>query len=136
VPWPLSSSPSSATWRACRHCSGSGCGRFFAADTRHGPIRLLADGPADGPKRYVHQAVPYESLIVVGSVTTGKTQILCPSRASCRKPQYTHSHPYFSPDSRWVIFNTQEDGVPQVAAARVPEGLLEELDGHSKQENR
>ena len=99
------------------------------ADTRHGPIERIADQPADSAERYAHQPIAYESLIVVGSIATGKTSILCPSKAICRKPQYTHPHPYFSPDSKWVIFNTQADGVPQVAAARVPDGLLAELDG-------
>jgi len=110
------------------HPNSSRCGRYFVADTRHGPIQINTDKTKDSVERYVHQPIPYESLIVVGSVATGKTRILCPSKARCKKPQYTHPHPYFSPDSKWVIFNTEKDGIPQVAAARVPAGLLEELD--------
>ncbi|MHC4639694.1 MAG: hypothetical protein ACYTBV_19685 [Planctomycetota bacterium] len=110
------------------HCNSSHDGRFFVADTRHGPIRAIGGQSANDPRRYIHQPVEYESLIVVGSVATGKTRILCPSKATCKKPQYTHPHPYFSPDSKWVIFNTEGDGLPKVAAARVPDGLLAELD--------
>jgi hypothetical protein len=114
------------------HCNSSRCGRYFVADTRHGPIKLNADKPKDSEERYTHQPIPYESLIIIGSVATGKTRILCPSKAVCKKPQYTHSHPYFSPDSKWVIFNTEQDGIPHVAAARVPDGLLAELDSSTK----
>jgi hypothetical protein len=110
------------------HCNSSRDGRFFVADTRHGPIRAIGGRTANDPRRYTHQPIEYESLIIVGSVSTGKTRILCPSKATCQKPQYTHPHPYFSPDSKWVIFNTNEDGVPKVAAARVPDGLPAELD--------
>jgi hypothetical protein len=31
-----------------------------------------------------------------------------------------------------VIFNTKEDGLPKVAAARLPDGLLAELDKNLK----
>ena len=43
-------------------------------------------------------------------------------------PQYTHPHPYFTPDCRWVIFNSDRTGIPQIYAARVPGGLLESLE--------
>ncbi|MGC9318054.1 MAG: hypothetical protein ACP5KN_08465 [Armatimonadota bacterium] len=66
--------------------------------------------------------------IVVGSIRTGRSRVLCDSMASIGRPQYTHPHPYFSPDRRWVIFNSDRDGVPRPYAASVPEGLLEELD--------
>ncbi len=87
------------------HPNASRDGRFFVSDTR-----------GDG--------VP----IVVGSIKTGKNRVLCRSGASLSTPQYTHPHPYFSPDCRWVIFNSDRTGIPHVFAARVPEGLLEELD--------
>jgi len=66
--------------------------------------------------------------IVVGSLHTGRNRVLCQSGSSCGRPQYTHPHPYFTPDCRWVIFNSDRTGIPQVHAARIPEGLLEGLD--------
>ncbi len=86
------------------HPNASRDGRFFVSDARPG------------------------NLIVVGSIKTGRNRVLCPSQSSFSSPQYTHPHPYFSPDCRWVIFNSDRTGVPHVHAARVPDGLLEELD--------
>ncbi|HUS80459.1 MAG TPA: hypothetical protein VM283_04265 [Armatimonadota bacterium] len=88
------------------HPNASRDGRFFVSDTR----------------------TPDGVLLVVGSIRTGRTRVLCDSRATLSAPQYTHPHPYFSPDCRWVIFNSDGSGLPNVCAARVPDGMLEELD--------
>lgn len=87
------------------HPNASRDGRFFVSDTRE-----------DGHP------------IVVGSVRSGRSRVLCISGASIGRPQYTHPHPYFSPDRRWVIFNSDRDGIPRPYAASVPDGLLEELE--------
>ncbi len=87
------------------HPNASRDGRFFVSDTRE---------PGHP--------------IVVGSMRTGRSRVLCTSGASIGRPQYTHPHPYFSPDCRWVIFNSDRDGIPRPYAAGVPEGLLAELD--------
>ncbi|MFO8081838.1 MAG: hypothetical protein R6V07_16275 [Armatimonadota bacterium] len=87
------------------HPNASKDGRFFVADTR-----------------------PEGHPIVVGSTRTGRSRVLCDSGASIGRPQYTHPHPYFSPDNRWVIFNSDRDGIPRPYAASVPDGLLEELE--------
>jgi len=87
------------------HPNASKDGRFFVSDSR-----------APGHP------------IVVGSVRTGRSRVLCISGASIGRPQYTHPHPWFSPDRRWVIFNSDRDGVPRPYAASVPDGLLEELE--------
>lgn len=86
------------------HPNASLDGRFFVSDT-------IGDG-----------------RLVIGSFRTGRTRVLCGSGASCSSPQYTHPHPYLSPDCRWVIYNSDATGVPHVHAARVPEGWLEELE--------
>ncbi len=86
------------------HPNASKDGRFFVSDTGN------------------------DGLIVVGSLATGGTQVLCESGASMGFPQYTHPHPYFTPDCRWVIFNSDRTGIPQIYAARVPGGLLESLE--------
>ena len=86
------------------HPNASRDGRFFVSDVSPG------------------------ARIVVGSIRTGRTQVLCESGASAGRPQYTHPHPYFTPDNQWVIYNSDRTGIPQVHVARVPDGLLDELD--------
>jgi hypothetical protein len=66
--------------------------------------------------------------LVVGSLKTARCALLCETGSSMSSPQYTHPHPYFRPDNRWVIYNSDRTGIPQVYAARVPEGLLESLE--------
>lgn len=66
--------------------------------------------------------------IIVGSLTTGRSKVLCETGASFRGNQWTHPHPYFTPDNQHVIFNSDRTGLPQVYAAHVPASLLEELE--------
>lgn len=65
--------------------------------------------------------------IFIGSVETGRFLELCKSRTRQGKPQYTHAHPYLTPDNRHVIFNSNVTGVAQVYAATVPAGFLDTL---------
>jgi hypothetical protein len=88
------------------HVSASRCGRYFVADN-------------------------YDSLeapILVGSIATGRTAVLCHSKTSGGGAQHTHAHPYFTADNKWVVFNSDRTGITQVYLASVPEGLLESLD--------
>jgi hypothetical protein len=110
------------------HCNTSRCGRYFVADTRGGPVVPNPDSSRADEEPYLSQPIPVKSLIVVGSIATGRTRVLCETQADCTRPQYSHPHPYLSPDRRWVIFNTKKDGIPHVAAARIPDGLLESLE--------
>jgi hypothetical protein len=86
------------------HANASRDGRFFASDTSP------------------------DAEIVVGSIRTGKCRPLCKSGSSLSRPQYTHPHPYLSPDNRWVIYNSDRTGTPHVFAAKIPDGLLDELE--------
>lgn len=79
--------------------------------------------------RYFVCDVTPTATIVVGSVATGKVRVLCESGASLGRPQYTHSHPFFSPDARHVLFNADRNGLAHIYAATVPDGFLESLDG-------
>jgi len=88
------------------HISVSRCGHFFVGD---------AMGMAGIP-------------LVVGSVRTGHTAILCNSMTSLGQAQYLHTHPYISSDNRRVIFNSDRSGVPQLYMAGIPDGLLDGLD--------
>ncbi len=65
--------------------------------------------------------------IHIGSVETGRFLKLCDSRTRQGKPQYTHAHPYLTPDNRHVIFNSNVTGVTQVYAATVPAAFLDKL---------
>jgi len=66
--------------------------------------------------------------LVVGSLKTGRCALLCETGSSLSTPQYTHPHPYFSPDNKWVIYNSDRTGIPHVYAAQLPDGLLESLE--------
>ncbi len=86
------------------HPNVSRDGRFFVADTHPG------------------------GDLVVGSIKSGRARKLCETGTTFSSAQYTHPHPYFSPDCKWVIYNSDCTGVPHIYAASVPEGLLEELE--------
>ncbi|HIQ20458.1 MAG TPA: hypothetical protein EYH34_04360 [Planctomycetes bacterium] len=87
------------------HVGVSRCGRFFCCDDWKTPYR-----------------------IVVGSTRTGRCAVVCESKTSPTGSQNTHPHPYLTPDLRWVIFNSNRTGFAHIYAARVPEGMLDELD--------
>ncbi|MFW5798554.1 MAG: hypothetical protein ACOCXX_02755 [Planctomycetota bacterium] len=70
-----------------------------------------------------------DAELVVGSIKTGTCRVLCSTGSSFCSAQYTHPHPYFSPDCRWVVYNSDTTGIPQLYAAELPEGMLDELDG-------
>jgi hypothetical protein len=86
------------------HVGTSVCGKFFCCD----------DG-ATGD-------------VVIGSMRTGKNDVVCHSESSFGSAQNTHPHPYLTPDLKWVIFNSDRSGEPQIHAAIVPDGMIEGLD--------
>ena len=86
------------------HVGVSVCGRFFCCD----------DG-ASGD-------------VVIGSIKTGKRAVVCHSESSFGRAQNTHPHPYLTPDLKWVIFNSDRSGEPQIHAATAPDGMIEELE--------
>jgi Tol biopolymer transport system component len=64
----------------------------------------------------------------LGCIATGRVRPFCDTSASGGSPQYTHTHPYMTPGNHRVIFNSDRTGIPQVYAARIPEGLLARLE--------
>ncbi|TKJ36411.1 MAG: hypothetical protein CEE38_11375 [Planctomycetes bacterium B3_Pla] len=86
------------------HLGVSRCGRFFCCDDWQGAAK-----------------------IIVGSIRTGKTAVVCESKASRGSPQNTHPHAYLTPDLKWIIFNSDRSGFPHIHAASVPEGMIEGL---------
>jgi hypothetical protein len=98
------------------HVSASRDGRFFVADSM----------PASGLFR---NGVLHHASLVVGCIASGKHRVLVQdSQASGGGNQCTHTHPYFTADSRHVIYNADPDGIPQVFAARLPDGFLAGLE--------
>lgn len=87
------------------HVGVSRCGRFFCCDDWRGSY-----------------------TIVVGSLRTGRSSVLCDSKTVPNRSQNTHPHAYVTPDLKWVIFNSNRTGFPHIHAASVPEGMLEKLE--------
>jgi len=67
------------------------------------------------------------SLILLGSMRSGKVRVLCDS-GSRTAEKYACPEPYFTPDCKWVIYNSGRTGSPHIYAATVPAGMLEELE--------
>ena len=86
------------------HVGVSRCGRFFSCDDWRPPYP-----------------------VVIGSIGTGRTAVVCESRTKPTRGQNTHPHAYLTPDLKWVIFNSNRSGFPHVYAASVPEGMIEKL---------
>jgi len=60
-------------------------------------------------------------------IKTKKYKTLCYTGSSSSHPQWTHPHPSFSPDGRYVVFNSDASGIPHLYLAKVPEELYAEL---------
>jgi len=88
------------------HISATRCGRYFVADSYQVP------------------GVP----ILIGSIASGKTRVICNSGTSGGGAQFTHAHPYITSNNDYVVFNSDRTGVAQVYIASIPEGFLESLD--------
>lgn len=85
------------------HVAASDDGRFF-----------IADDHASG-------------RIYIGSAATGQYLPLCDSHTRQGTCQHSHAHAYMTPDQQHVIFNSIVTGVPQVYAARIPDGFLDRV---------
>jgi len=69
---------------------------------------------------------PDEGLQLV-HVPTGRYRPLCYARSSQGHPQWTHPHPQFSPDGRYVLFTSDRTGIAQIYLAEVPDELRERI---------
>lgn len=65
--------------------------------------------------------------IQVINVATKKYKTLCYTGSSSSHPQWTHPHPSFSPDGKFVVYNSDVSGIPHVYIASVPDELYTEL---------
>jgi len=58
---------------------------------------------------------------------TKKRAVLCHTGSSQCHPSWTHPHPSFSPDLKYVAFNSDATGIGHVYLAEVPDALLKGL---------
>lgn len=100
----------------CNHISASRDGKYFVADGWHHSI--FKDGALQ------------PCALLIGNLETGRYRVLVENTlASGGGNQCTHTHPYLTADNRHVIYNSDAYyGLPQVYAARLPEGFLASLD--------
>jgi len=98
------------------HVCVSKCGKYFVADAWRGGV--FASG----------QLQP--TALVIGNLETGNYRILVDdTQTSGGGNQCTHTHPYLTADNRHVIYNSDlYTGIPQVYAARLPDGFLASLE--------
>lgn len=86
------------------HVGTSPCGQYFFCDDWQGASKLI-----------------------VGNIQTGKTAVVCEAHTSMSTEQNTHGHPYLSPDLKWLVFNSDRSGHPQIHVASVPSDLIARL---------
>jgi len=90
------------------HLHISPCARFFVCDDWRPPYKLI-----------------------MGSIKTGKTTVLCEQKLNTSTPGYitkmAHGHQYLTPDLKWLIFNSNQTGYGCIYAARVPEDVVKNL---------
>ena len=95
---------------------------------------LLVEGPyfwhssasLDGEWIVADTNWPNEGLQLV-NVKTRRFRTLLHPHNSAGHPQWTHPHPMFSPDMKYVAYNSDWTGVGQVWIAEMPRELLDEL---------
>jgi len=88
------------------HVGTSPCGGYFFCDDWHGASKL-----------------------VIGSIETGTNAVVCEAHTSRGRSQDTHGHPYLSPDLKWLVFNSDRPGEPQIHVASVPPEMIKALSG-------
>lgn len=87
------------------HSSGSLDGKWIVADTNWPNVGL--------------------QLVCVG---TRRFRTLLHPGNSAGHPQATHAHPQFSPDGRFVLFNSDRTGIAQIYVAEIPDEFRARLE--------
>jgi hypothetical protein len=67
------------------------------------------------------------SKLIIGSTKTGKSAIICEARTSMSQSQDTHGHPYLSPDAKWLVYNSDSSGQPQIHVASIPDTITTDV---------
>lgn len=66
---------------------------------------------------------PDDGLRII-NVVTEKVELVCRPGSTCSHPSWTHPHPSFSPDMKYVLYNSNATGVGHVYLAELPTDLL------------
>ena len=103
---------------------GEGTSRCFIKGLLLGHVSASDDG------RFFISDDFTNGRIYAAGIKTGRLLPLCETgmsgiTAGC---QSNHPHPYMTPDNGYVIFNSNRTGVPQIWAAKIPDGFLEALE--------
>lgn len=91
-----------------------------------GPYFWHSSGSLDGEWIIADTNWPNEGLQLV-CVKTRRFRTLVHPGNSAGHPQTTHAHPQFSPDARFVLFNSDRTGIAQLYIVEVPETLKQQL---------
>jgi len=70
---------------------------------------------------------PDEGIYIIHA-STGKIKSLCYPKSSEGHAQWTHPHPFFSPDGKMVVFNSDRSGLPHVYLAKISDEFLKDLE--------
>jgi oligogalacturonide lyase len=111
------------------HIAARRDGTLIVCDTHLPDVGLCLIDPSSGAHRGLcqsrasskgwqwHQPLP---LTAAGGAPGWATMVEHASGETAYGPQYTHPHPSFSPDGRWVSFTSDTSGSPQVYVVEVP----------------
>lgn len=102
------------------HASSRRDGSLIVADTARPDEGLWLIEPISGAK----VVLCYPDASSKGSRWDEKTPESGLVTAETYGPQWTHPHPAFSPDGKWVTFTSDRTSFPQIYTARVPENIL------------
>jgi hypothetical protein len=91
-----------------------------------GPYFWHSSGSLDGEWIIADTNWPNEGLQLV-CVETRRFRTLLHPENSAGHPQTTHAHPQFSPDGRFVLFNSDRTGIAQMYVAEIPDEFKKEL---------
>ena len=101
-------------------------GEEFGETLVEGPYFWHSSASLDGEWIVADTNWPNEGIQLV-NVRTRRFATLVHPRNSAGYPQWTHAHPFFSPDIRHVAFNSDVSGTGQIWITNVSEELTESL---------
>jgi oligogalacturonide lyase len=91
-----------------------------------GPYFWHSSASLDGEWIVADTNWPNEGIQLV-NVASGRFTTLIRPDNSAGHPQWTHAHPFMSPDMRWVAYNSDSTGTGQVWIIEVPDSVKDEL---------
>jgi hypothetical protein len=103
-----------------------GPGEDAATMLHSGPYYWHSSGSLDGEWIVTDSNWPNEGIFLVNASTRRSGVLLHPHNTGA-EAQWTHAHPFFSPDAQHVAFNSDATGTGQICVVKIPEALKERL---------